>query len=162
MENDEIVDIIDENSDEEILKRYMLKCLDQDGNDYLKKVISKHHIVVNKTDTPKRQKIKHKLKQDTDISKVRAINAVKEIISLDKSISGSNSSNSCASTTDIVAMSNYVINTLLEKKLKETEKKEAVQKNGNFMKFLVVLLPILFTATTNLIQYYTIGCHQES
>jgi len=145
---EEIVDVFtDETINEDVLKKYMLKFIEQGDNEYLQKVIKKPNIKITKKDKPKRQNIKRTLTTNTDISKVKAINSVKDIISNDIRTSGSNSSS--ATPTDVIAISNYVINTLLQKKLKETEKKENLQKNEMIYKVLIILLPIL----SNLLQY---------
>lgn len=145
---EEIVDVFtDEAINEDVLKKYMLKFIEQEDNEYLQKVIKKPNIKITKKDKPKRQKIKRTLTTNTDISKIKAINSVKDIISNDIRTSGSNSSS--ATPTDVIAISNYVINALLQKKLKETEKKENLQKNEMIYKVLIILLPIL----SNLLQY---------
>lgn len=145
---EEIVDVFtDETINEDVLKKYMLKFIEQGDNEYLQKVIKESNIKITKKDKPKRQNIKQKLTTNTDISKVKAINSVKDIINNDIRTSGSNSSS--ATPNDVIAISNYVINALLQKKLKETEKKENLQKNEMIYKVLIILLPIL----SNLLQY---------
>jgi hypothetical protein len=158
MSDDNIISVYAEDATKKEIIDYMMTAIDI-NNPYVKKLISADSsIKIKKCDTDKRKKIKREISEKITVNREKAVAAVSEIINNEKSISRSPSVSSISSSItndDIKSISKFIIDKVLEKKLKETEKKETLERREFYYKLLIVLLPLLTNFLQFLISYYT-------